>query len=246
MLSWLRTAPLCAQSARPCASPAECEQAAAVLAERAGERFAEGDLEAAVVLLREAIYLHETPALRHNLARSLAELGRWEEARAEYRNALRLALDDEARARMQAEVARLSALIRAGQSDSEASPSTPPAASVSAAPVSPEVELAPGTPFDPAPWVLAGGGVVVLGAAVALAVVFEDTVSQVRSAPSHEAAWPLAERAEGLAIGADVAFAVGGTLALAGVIWGIVVLASASSPGAQALRPSGGGLGAVF
>ncbi|MDQ3033575.1 MAG: tetratricopeptide repeat protein [Myxococcota bacterium] len=246
MLCWLRTAPLSAQDSLPCASPSECEQAAAVLADRARERFAEGDLEAAVVLLREAIYLHETPALRHNLARALAELGRWEEARAEYRNCLRLELDDDARARIQAEVARLSAVIRAAHGEGEAAPISAPTTSPVSAPRRPEPALAPGTTSDPAPWVFAGGGVVVLGAAVALAVAFEDTVGQVRRAPSLEAALPLADRAEGLAIGADIGFALGGTLALIGVIWGIITLASASSPVAQALRPSGGELRAVF
>ena len=223
--------------AAPCASPSECEEAAAVLAERASGRFAAGDLEAAAVLLREAIQLHETPALHHNLARTLAELGHWDEARSEYQACLRLDPSDAARERIETELGRLDELIRAAQVEVEVEPT---AAEVVVAPAPRD---SPTTPeLDVAPWVLAGSGVVVLGAAIALAFVFQDTVDQIRSAPSLVDALPLRSQAEGLAVAADLSFAVGGTLALIGVVWGVVSLATRGSPDALSLRPRFDGL----
>lgn len=80
------------------------EDQSVVFFERAREAFDLGEFERANLLLREAIELNDVAPLHYNLARSLQELGQWEEAFDEYVTFLRMAPDTPERTRVEARI----------------------------------------------------------------------------------------------------------------------------------------------
>ncbi|MBL8744076.1 MAG: hypothetical protein JNK04_23375 [Myxococcales bacterium] len=102
---------------------------------------------------------------------------------------------------------------------------------------------------SPIPWVLAGVGAAGIAVGGALAAVLKSKEADANAAPIHADAVELRDEAERMAIGADVAFAVGGTLLAAGLTWGIVDVVLVSHGDAKvALRfePTGVALRASF
>lgn len=95
-----------------------------------------------------------------------------------------------------------------------------------------------GTATGPLPWIVAGTGAAGLVVGVALGAVAQSSYDSARTEPTHRRATELERTANDLGTGANVALAVGGTLALGGLLWGIVELLTAGgpSPEARALR----------
>jgi tetratricopeptide (TPR) repeat protein len=79
---------------------------------------------------------------------------------------------------------------------------------------------------QPGPWILGASGIVVLGVATGLAIAAM-VESNVAPDIDHLRASQAEQRAQALAIAANVGFGVGGAVLLAGVIWEIAVLAIA-------------------
>lgn len=205
------------------------EVTAAILAERARVLFEAGDFERSATLLEEAIATHDDPALHYNLARSLQELGRWQDSRDEYVRFLEASPDTPQRARIEARIALLDERI--------AEASAPPPVVPVAPPIEPTPIEPPSRGVEPAPWILTGLGAATLVVGTVFAVLFDQQVGLARSAPDHATALPHAMLAEQHAITADVLFGVGGLTLAIGFVWGIVDLVQVSSPRADAARP---------
>ncbi len=191
------------------AGPDDHERAV-ILYEQARDLYDAGDFERSVVFLEEAVALSDTPALHYNLGRALQELGRWEEARDQYGLYLEQEPETPQRTRVEARIALLEERIH-------------PAVALEPSPARPNPLAADrSTPIAPAPWVLAGAGVVTIAAAIPFAVLFSEAHESARRASTHEMAYGPAQDALMFAIVADVLFGVGGLAAAAGVVWGLV------------------------
>ncbi|MFK7986353.1 MAG: tol-pal system YbgF family protein [Sandaracinaceae bacterium] len=192
--------------------PARVDEAL-VMYERARERYEAGDFDRAVLLLEEALVLHDAPELHYNLARALQELGRWAEARDEYIAYRERAPESAVSERVDARIELLDRRI--AEEEAAAAPPEP-----DVPPPPPEPPPAP--PLDPAPWVLAGSGAVIAAAAIPFGVLFLDADSTAANAPNHEAAFGPANDATNFAIVANVLLGVGVVTGLVGIVWGIV------------------------
>lgn len=203
------------------------EQAAlaAGITQRAAEAYGQGEFARAALLLREALDLHPTPALHYNLGRTLTELSDWEGARDQLRRYLELAPQSENRAAVEARLAELDRRIAAA---AEAEISADPGDATNLAETADTDEGEDGEESDapdrpsPAPWVVLGGGVVVAGAGVPFALLSARAVDDARAATTQLEAVGPRDDARRHARLANTFFAIGGTLALAGLIWGLV------------------------
>jgi tetratricopeptide (TPR) repeat protein len=83
---------------------------------------------------------------------------------------------------------------------------------------------------SPIPWVLAGVGAAGIAVGGALAAVVQSKEADAQAEPVQQDAALLRDDAEQLAIGVNVAFAVGGTLLAGGLTWGIVDVVAKSEP----------------
>ena len=84
-----------------------------------------------------------------------------------------------------------------------------------------------------APWVVAATGVVGLGAGTTLAVIAVGRRSDADEAPDQQQAGAQLDDARRAALGADVAFAIDGALAVGGTVWGMIDLRRARRDGAE-------------
>ncbi|MEZ4338971.1 MAG: tetratricopeptide repeat protein [Sandaracinaceae bacterium] len=168
-----------------------------------------------------------------SLGRTLAALERWAEAVEEYRACLELDPESPLRARLEAEIARLEARVEAERraAPTEVDP-TPPEAPPA------ETPPAEATAVDPAPWIFVGVGAFIAAAGIPPAVLFQITVDAIRTAPSQREALTMEDDAVAFAVTADVLFAIGGAVGVAGLVWGLITLASGSETPAVSLRPS--------
>ncbi len=210
--SWALAAALWSTSFNVATAQGTSEEQALVLAQRAALRFESGNFAAAVTLLREAISLHETPALQLNLARTLVRLERWQDARDAYARYLVLAPESPSRVEIQRLVVEL---------DERVTPSIvePPGENNAAEPDAIEAPAAPAARRSTGPWILSGGGVALAAVGVPLTLVSRSAARQARSAPSQQAAVQPASDARSFAIAANVLYSVGGALVLTGVLW---------------------------
>ncbi|MFK7991164.1 MAG: tetratricopeptide repeat protein [Sandaracinaceae bacterium] len=214
VLALWSSAPAWAQTS--CADEAACIQQAGLLADRAGERFRAEDFDAAVVLLREAIALHETAALHHNLGLTLMELERWDEARAAFHTCLTLNPPPATRARIERDLARIELELAPPE------PIEPPDEDTAFAPP-PAPRPPPGSPDPLGPALLMGaGGAIALGA-IPFGVLFQNEVDTVRNAPSHREA-PPPDDADLFAVLTNVFWIAGSAVLLGGLVWWIVQL----------------------
>lgn len=103
---------------------------------------------------------------------------------------------------------------------------------------------------SPIPWVLAGVGAAGIAVGGALAAVVKSKEADAQAEPVQQNAIELRDDAERMAIGVNVAFAVGGTLLAAGVTWGIIdVVLTGQASGPQVsleLTPGALGMRVVF
>lgn len=219
-----------ALSLGPAADAFADRAASAPAAKDPGALFAEaeaayqaGRFQDAIDRLKEAQAIAPDPILLYNLARAYEALGELERARDAYRAFIEADPDTSDRGAIEGRICSLDALIeeRAKEKPGAIEPARP-------------TPTAPDASASPWPWIVAGVGVVGLGVGGALGGMSLGASSDAED-PSTSGldASELASEAETLALGANVSFAVGGAIALAGVIWGIVDVVSlpASSEG---------------
>jgi tetratricopeptide (TPR) repeat protein len=188
-----------------------------------------GRFDVAAELLREAYSLSPDPTLLYNMGRAYEGADRVREALDAYERYLRDAGDVRDRGAIERRVQTLRArLEREEGGEPEPGPSEP----------EPAPAPSGGGGVDPAGWVVMGIGVLGVGAGIVLGVLSNDAHDTAADPmTSHEDAVAQQQTAYDLASGANAAFIAGGALALAGLIWGIVSIATSGGSSERASRP---------
>lgn len=195
--------------------------AASAVDYRAG-RFAE-----AARLLREAYRLNPVPNLQYNLARALEGQGDLPGAIAAYRSFVATAGEVPDRAALEQriltlerQVAEKEALERqvAQRNDAAVGASAPAEVRQSRRPAEPSRAR------KAAPWAVFGVGLAGLVTGAGLGAASRSEREDAVGDPVGLSAAASVDRARGFALGANLAFALGGALALSGGVWGIVEL----------------------
>jgi len=198
------------------AGPAE-EAKAGKLFDQAEAAYQAGHFRDAIEHLLEAQRLAPDAVLHYNLARAYEGLGELDQALASYRAYIAADPSSKDRGAVEARIKTLEEL-KAQRADKPPPPVTPPRPDEP----KPEPESA-----SPAPWVIAGIGALGLGAASVLG-----GLSLSKSSEAEDTATPgdqvpgLLDEASTFATAANVTFGVAGAVLAAGVIWGIVDVAT--------------------
>lgn len=211
----------------------EARREAADLARRAQEAYRQGRFAASTELIEQALELYPEPALYYNLGRSRESGGDSSGAIEAYESYLSEAGDAPNRAQVEARLATLrrqvrereeleAAAERPERDDEDGGGAVEPVASETLRDSGDDARGGPSV----LPWIVTGVGVAVVGVGIGFGVASENEAERARSAPDHQTAYPLAQSSEDLASAANIAFVVGGAIALAGVIWGVIDLAS--------------------
>lgn len=235
---WLAAAgSVCAQQPR--------ERALALFEESRGHYDA-GRFDEAAALLEEAYRLQPEPILLYNMARAYEGAGRLEEAVDAYDRYLAGAGEVRDRGAIERRVQTLrEQLARQRELEARASDAAAPAETVAAPEVAPAPPPAGGV--DPVPWVITAIGVAGLGVGVVLGVLSQGAHDEAVTEPEHRRAVELQQSAYDLATGANAAFVAGGVIALAGLVWGLVSIASSrDGSDERALRLTPNGVAGVF
>lgn len=196
--------------------------------------YKRGDFEKAAALLREAYDLHPEPILLYNLARALEGLGDFGGAIEQYEAYLNAATEIADRGAIERRIATLKAEVarRAAAADTAAPTASPPSdtttigAATALPPEHPSDRDRAGPQAGPRrwPWLLAGGGALVLGAGGAFGYLSQTRHDDAVDEPAQAEAARLQDQARGYATVANVLFVAGGLAALGGVAWGVVEL----------------------
>ncbi len=182
------------------------------LLEESAALYREGRFAEAATLLRRAHELHPSPALLYNLGRALEGAGDAEGALEAYEGYLDSVEESAGETERRADAEARAEALRAAQA--------PPVDDVEEERDPPEPAVA-----EPSlvPWVVLGSG-----AAVALGGLLTGWRARDRHEVADDPTTPLAravelqDRAERLAIGANVLMGLGGAMAIAGLTWGLV------------------------
>jgi tetratricopeptide (TPR) repeat protein len=229
------------------AAPPDEDQERAIELFRASQRSYEaGRFGEAAVYLEEAYRLDPAPILLYNLARARESEGDLELAVEAYRRYLREAPDAEDRPAVEARIAaierqiaeraRLEEMVEAERrARAEAAAEAEQARLEARARASAPEGAGPGL----APWVVAGAGGAGLAVGGVLGVLAADRHGAAESEPTQARAAELADEADGLALGANIAYAAGGALAAGGLLWAL--LAPRGERGAEATLSFGPG-----
>jgi tetratricopeptide (TPR) repeat protein len=197
------------------------------------ERFRRGEVAPALEAFQEAYRLDPHPVLAYNIARAHETLGQVEEAIASFR--LYLELDPQAsdRGAVEQRIATLEADVDARRAlerrnDELAREAARPR----------DTAPPPPPPREPSavPWVIAGVGVLGVGAGAVLGTLASGKRADAEDEPIATRAAELDGDASSLATAANVAFIAGGTVAAVGVVLGIIDLRR-SSVAAGRTRP---------
>ena len=211
------------------------------LAKEAHQAYEAGEFERAEGLIRGAYALDPAPVLLYNLAEILDAKGDGQGARTTYRRYLELVPDEPARRRIERRIQVLENLDRPGQppSDGEgAKPATAPPPSpkdvttpakdaplprVSAEPsyMPTQASAVESAPPRVLPWVVAGAGVIGLGAGGLLGFLAQDKEKQARETQDQISAQEQLSQGEDLATAANVLYISGGVLLAGGLAWAI-------------------------
>lgn len=199
--------------AAPSTTPTPSRRAVELF-EQSAEAYREGRFQMAVDKLLEARALKSEPVLLYNLARAYEALGRWEEAANAYEGYVaeepaagdRRAIEGRVRALRE----QVSALDEARKADAKPATTPDPRPSSRAATAS------------IAPWLVAGSGVLVAGAGLALGLVANGQHEDAVAEPVQRRAADIQASAESLADVATVVTISGAAIVLVGVAWGLL------------------------
>jgi tetratricopeptide (TPR) repeat protein len=215
---------------------ADRERALALFLESDAD-YKRGDFEHAAALLREAYSLHPEPILLYNLARALEGLGDFDGAIESYERYLNAATEIADRGAIERRIATLRAKVAAAKS---APPDARSTDSHTTSPVSDTRTTSPARGGSGAigrdpkfeqrddevhgkpqrlPWLIAGGGGVVLGGGALLGYLSQQRHDAAVREPVQAEAQKLQDQAETFATTSNIAFAVGGLAVIGGVTW---------------------------
>lgn len=209
------TSALALQAARPKAS----KDPGKLFAD-AEAAYQAGRFQDAIDLLKEAQAIAPDPILLYNLARAYEALGELESARDAYESFIEADPNTTDRGAIEGRIRSLEGLIEERKKKAQPEPTDEPAKPIAIESTGP----------SPIPWIIAGVGAAGLGVGGVLGGLSLGASSDAEDpSTSGQAASELADDADSFALGANVAFGIGGAVALAGVIWGIVDLTSLPS-----------------
>ncbi len=233
----------------PAAAAEEDPQTRAVeLFQASQSSYEAGRFAEAAVYLEEAYRLDPNPILLYNLARARESEGSLSLALEAYQRYLREAPDAADRPAVEARVEALDRVIEErsaleAQLDAERQARAAAARAAEEARAAVAVRPPPGPNL--APWVLAGSGALGVAVGGVLGALAAGTHADAEGAPEQVRAADLASQADGLALGANLAYAVGGALVVGGLIW--AVLEGGSEPTASlGVGPGGWALSGRF
>ncbi len=210
---------------------------AVVLFEESETLYNQGEFGQAAALLRRAYALHADPTLLFNLGRALEGAGDLDGAIDAYGRYLETADEAPDRGAVEARLTTLRAQrdALAGARASETEPAAPGATE--------DATEGGGGSVEIAPWLLVGGGGVVVGVGVALGVLSQDLASQAAAEPVQVEAVALHSDAQTFATVANVLYVAGGVIAGAGLVWGVVSLTSGDGDAQARLEVGPGSVG---
>ncbi|HSO40493.1 MAG TPA: hypothetical protein VLT33_48535 [Labilithrix sp.] len=200
-------------------APPSARARALDLFEQSAKAYREGRFQDAIDLLLEARRVKAEPVLLYNIGRAYEALGSSTQAADAYATYLL----EEPRAPDRRAIEIRIETLRAQANELEKARSLPPP--VEAKPLPPEAApLAPPAPPRSestvvVPWIVAGVGVVGIGAGVALGLAAQSRHRSAVDEPGQAAAQREQDRAETLATGATVAFVAGAAVAAVGIGW---------------------------
>jgi tetratricopeptide (TPR) repeat protein len=193
--------------------------------------YKRGEFEKAAELLREAYALHPEPILLYNLARALEGLGDFPGAIEQYERYLNADAEIADRGAIERRIATLRAQVERTRTPTPAPDdgAPPPLSDIRTAPerVPSSARSVDGAPVRVhagsrrLPWVIAGAGGAVVGAGAVFGYLSQARHDDAVAAPIQADAARLQDRAQTYATVANVALAVGGVAAVAGVAWGL-------------------------
>jgi tetratricopeptide (TPR) repeat protein len=228
-----------AEPAKTTARPAPTPRGRALeLFEQSAKAYREGRFQEAIDLLQEARRVRPEPVLLYDIGRAYEALGSSTQAADAYATYLleEPSAPDRRAIEIRIETLRAHAneLERARQAPAppEAKP-LPPEAPASAPPAAAPASDGLGA----VPWVVAGVGVLGLGAGVALGLAAQSRHRSAVDEPSQAAAQREQDRAETLATGSTVALLAGAAIAAGGIAWLSVRLVTASPSATVAAGP---------
>jgi tetratricopeptide (TPR) repeat protein len=206
--------------AAPAAAQTDQERALTLFEESRGHYDA-GRFDRAIELLQEAYRLQPEPILLYNMGRAYEGADQVREAADAYERYLNDAGDVRDRGALEARLRTLRERIARedAERDRPAPPPPPPSGGV-----------------DPGGWIVLGVGVAAIAVGVVLGVLSDDAHNEAVAAPVHRDAVALQQSAYDYASGANAAFIAGGVIAVAGLVWGIVSIAS-GGPRSSAQSP---------
>lgn len=220
-------------------SEGEREQALELF-QRGEASYREGDFNAAIVYLEDAYETFPEPVILYNLARAHEGRGDDQEAADLFERYLRDAGDVEDRGAIEARIVGLRARVaeterlreleeaQEGREASEMAVEVEDGESA-ADPIASDASEESSSGPSALPWVVVGAGALVAATGIIPGVQAPGTQSDAQAALSNgqnTQALELQDKAEGQARTANILFAVGGGIALAGLIWGIIDLSS--------------------
>jgi tetratricopeptide (TPR) repeat protein len=184
------------------------------LFEESRELYREGRFAEAAERLERAYSIDPAPVLLYNLARARESNGDVDEAIDAYRRYLA----EEPSTRDRGAIERRLETLERQRAERHAAenPRDPP----------PVVVIAPDAGPSPWPWVTLGVGGASLIAATLMGLFATSSHDDAVAEPSFSQAVSLQDRAETFALTANILFAAGGAIAIAGLLWGIFDLAS--------------------
>lgn len=232
--------------AAPSGDAANEDEEAVRLFEQGRALYREGKMVESVAALEAAYAKKPVPVLQYNIARAEEALGHTDRAIAAYEIYLRDERDIADRAAIEQKVASLK-LQRDERVRLESERDQARAAKTDG----PAKDAPRGRTISPAPWIVAGAGVLGLGAGGLLVGLAVGKNDDAEAAASQRDALALRDAAETLETASIAALIAGGAIAGAGLIWGVVDLTAGGgeAPAEKAtleLGPLGVGLTISF
>jgi tetratricopeptide (TPR) repeat protein len=193
------------------------------LFEESRELYREGRFAEAADRLERAYAIDPAPVLLYNLARARESNGDVDQAIDAYRRYL----EEEPSTRDRGAIERRLETLERQRAERLAAenPREPPP---------PVVVVAPESGPSAWPWITLGVGGASLIAATLMGVFASASHDDAVAEPSFSQAVSLQDRAETFALTANVLFAAGGAIAIAGLVWGILDLASSGDDSERA------------
>jgi tetratricopeptide (TPR) repeat protein len=189
---------------------------AVMLFEESEAAYNEGRFNEAAAMLRRAYSLHADPLLLFNLARALEGDGDLDGAIESYQRYIEEAPDASDRDAIEAR-------LRTLRAERDRAARDRPPTDEPTEPQDPE-HLSAGRGISPLPWVVAAGGIVVVGLGGIFGAVSQSKASEAADEPVQTTAQSIHDQASTFATLANLFIVVGAVITVGGAVWGVIDL----------------------